>query len=357
MVAPTEIGISGALLSHRSIARRGSGSVTFVDPLTGKEEAGISIDVRRPNLLGTVSHTVIVDVEDGTPDTLVAFFYSVVVPESGLNPRREERRVQVYSRRTRERVVDTGTPQAPPRGTSDTTWSSFRVLGADPAGYVLLTVSDTFGGSASVYTQAIRPGLASRMVDPGGSSARLEGFALHGGVLLAGRTTATAYELAGFDVASGGRLWRRTFDDADEPRCAAGRAGTFVVMGAGFPLVLDARTGATVVAAGVPACLTVDPATATGVQTSSGLAGYDLTTGAKLWSMPAGDMRDVSLSVRSVYAGRVYVTTNTARLVLDARSGRQVDAGWTRAPKAAHDGWSVWSTEKGGLVAVPTPLR
>ncbi|WP_327001759.1 PQQ-like beta-propeller repeat protein [Dactylosporangium sp. NBC_01737] len=354
--APTAIGLGDALLSNRSIAKQGKGSVTFVDPRTGAEEESISIAVGSPNRIGTVSHTVIVDVEDGGPDTLVAFFFSVVVPEQGLNPRREERRVQVYSRRTRQRIVDTNTPQAPPRGSSDTTWMSFRVIGVDPKGYVVLTVPDAIGTSPFVYTQGIRPGLPSRVVDPGYSPPRLTGVGVHGGVLLTTRFTAVGIELSGFDIGSGTRLWRRTVDARDEPRCVAGRADTFVVMGAGIPLVLNARTGATVVEGSVPACLTIDPTTATGVQTSSGLAGYDLGTAEKLWSLPSSQTSGVGLSVRSVYGGRVYVTTRTSRLVLDARTGRQVEAGWTQAPKAAYDGWSVWSTDKGALVALPTPL-
>jgi outer membrane protein assembly factor BamB len=170
--------------------------------------------------------------------------------------------------------------------------------------------------------------------------------------VLTSRNLGNNVEIAGLDVTSGAQVWRRTFE-ADEPECATGRGDTFVTMGDGVPLVLNARTGATVVAASVSACLTVDPVSATGVRTSSGLAAYDLGTGAELWKRSASDTRSVSLSVRSVYDGRIYVTTRTVRLVLDARSGRQLDTGWTRAPKATFDGWSIWYTDRGDLVAVP----
>ena len=116
---------------------------------------------------------------------------------------------------------------------------------------------------------------------------------------------------------------------------------SFVIQGRGVPLIVNAGTGSVVAANAGGDCLAVDPIAPTAIDTGGLVTGYDLDTGKQLWSIPADQVRALDLEVVSVYNNRVYATTKTARLVLDARTGKELARGWEVAPVEWHDGWVV----------------
>ena len=57
--------------------------------------------------------------------------------------------------------------------------------------------------------------------------------------------------------------------------------------------------------------------------------------------MPAEQADALDLKFIGIYNGRIYVTTKTARLVLDVRTGKEIARDWKVAPTERHDGWVV----------------
>jgi outer membrane protein assembly factor BamB len=191
---------------------------------------------------------------------------------------------------------------------------------------------------------AVLPGLKTWSVAEDCCRESVAALAINGGVLLASRI-GRADELRGYDLATGQQLWRQPYDrdtiSMDHPRCAVRHESTFVIRGRGAPLIVNAGTGAVVAANAGDDCLAFDPIAPTAVDTGAVVIAYDLDTGKQLWSMPADQVRALDLEIASVYNNRVYATTRTARLVLDARTGKELARGWKVAPMEWHDGWVV----------------
>jgi hypothetical protein len=302
--------------SYRSMAQVVGTRLFFVDPRSGDWAQEWRLVTPDGATGVAVVRAVLVDVGR---DTLAAVFYRATYPERGLTPEREEPRIQVYSRAKR-RVVRDGAGSFPGQP-----------VGTDPRGYVAF-------GSAEVV--AVQPGLR------GWSGRSATGLAVGSGVLLASRVEGDTLELRGYDVATGQQRWRRGFRSMvgipDDPACAVALRDRFVVAATEAPLVIDARTGRTVATRrqGAKGCaVDAGPAGSVLVSMADGVAGYDLATGDRLWVVPEGQARDLDLSVVSVYDNRVYARTRTQRLILDARTGKEVARDWSLAPYERHDGW------------------
>jgi PQQ-like domain len=304
------------ITSYRSMAQVVGTRLFFVDPRSGNWAEEWRLVTPEGATGVAVTGAVLVDVDR---DTLAAVFYRATYPERGLTPEREEPRVQVYSRAKR-RVVRDGAGSFPGE-----------VVGTDPRGYVAF-------GNAEVV--AVQPGLR------GWSGRSATGLAVGNGVLLASRVEGDTLELRGYDVASGQQRWRRGFRSMvgipNDPACAVAHRDGFVVAAREAPLVVDARTGRTVASRrqGASGCaVDAGPAGSVLVSAADGVAGYDLTTGDRLWAISGGQARDLDLDVVSVYDSRVYARTRTQRLILDARTGKEVARDWSLAPYERHDGW------------------
>jgi hypothetical protein len=335
------------LISERALAHRLNASLSFVDPVTGRQEekltlvepAGVTdVEVRDATLLDTGS------------ETLAVFFYQANYPPDGLSPRRSEPRLQVHSRTTGQPIHD-ATVRLPAE-VAKRGWSGVELVGTDPRGYAAFGLRHPGPGADNpLLVVALRPQLRGWTAVDRDCCARVAALAVGSGVLLASRLTAGAAELRGYDLATGRPLWTHRYahraPSADHPQCAVARDDTFVVMGRHVPLVVRADTGRTVVARTGNACMQLDQLGSTAVASADGVAGYDLSDGRRLWHLPPDQTTALRLRVHSVFQDRVYVSTETERLVLDARDGREVARDWELAPYRRHDGW----------FAAYTPLR
>ncbi|MDG4830508.1 PQQ-binding-like beta-propeller repeat protein [Solwaraspora sp. WMMD1047] len=335
------------LTSDRALAHRLNDSLTFVDPVTGQQEEQLTlvepegvtdVEVRDATLLDTES------------ETLAVFFYQANHPPDGLSPRRSEARLQVHSRATGQPIHDAAVRL--PAEVADRGWSGVELVGTDPRGYAAFGLRNPrLPVDHPLLVVALQPHLRGWTATDRDCCARVAALAVGAGVLLTSRLTSAAVELRGYDVATGRPLWTHRYahraKSADHPQCAVPRDDTFVVMGRHVPLVVRADTGETVVARTGNTCMQVDPLGSTAVATDDGVAGYDLADGRRLWHLPPDQTTALRLRVHSVYQDRVYVSTETERLVLDALAGREVARDWELAPYRRHDGW----------FAAYTPLR
>jgi len=288
--------------------------------------------------------------------------YGAEHPEDGLNPKFEERRLQVYSRASGRRLLDTAVRMPGERASRDG-WTGTQVLGADPKGYLVLNHQPADEPDTDVvYAQPLRTGLAPWSTsEAGGFVPSIKAVAVDAGVVLVSRVDMDSPQLSGYDVATGRRIWHRAYPARSivpaHPRCATGRDGAFVLGGRDWPVVVQARTGQPR-GGTYSVCVRPDPVRPVGIYGGSGstLGAVDLATGRALWELAADRARDVGLTATSVYDNRVYATTDTARLVLDARTGKELSRGWTRAPVERHDGWTVsYDVALGHTAVFPGP--
>jgi hypothetical protein len=347
---PTVTDLSNTVTSGRSLAVICGTDVTFLDPLTGARRETVTPSV------ASVVKVLLVDVDGG--DTLVVFFYNAGDPQDGLTPAGTERRVQVRSRATGERLLDRSVV-LPGERTATGAWIIERIVGVDPRGYVALNLGSSQQPARDItYLLPLRPGLAgwSKTQDhPSLTDPSLRGLAVHRGVVLVSRVAEESAGLEAYDVATGRRVWQRRFGVQSltvpqHPACAVGLADTFVVMGRWVPLVLDVRSGRSRAGLTYRTCMKIDPVRPNGAYGGSGRGGalvvVNLTNGEQRFTVETERAEALGIELVSVYDDRVYVTTRSGpgvvdRLVLDARTGREIPGGWLFAPVEHHDGWTV----------------
>jgi hypothetical protein len=334
--------MTGMVTSRRALAARREATVRFLDPLTGKETSQVTAATPAGATRLVVDRLTLVDVES---DTLAVFFYRVTYPESGLNPERRELRVQVRSRASGQQTLDAavtlGGDDWP-----DQTWRATDVVATDARGYVVLNYLPTGGAEPNLFhVLGLRPDLNSWTVAENCCPTSVAALAVNGNVLLASHVGGQE-SLRGYDLVTGRQLWSRPYEFASaitrHPACAVVHKDAFVVRGRFVPLMVKAATGA-VVASDVPGddCLMFDPIAPTAVDRTGTVIGYDLDSWRQLWSIPSDQASALDLRLVSVYDNRLYVTTKTARLVLDARTGKEIARDWSVAPVEWHDGWVV----------------
>jgi outer membrane protein assembly factor BamB len=351
--APTISDLTDTITSRRAIAARCGPAVTFLDPATGARAETITPVAPSSGTVISIVNVILLDVDN---DTLVVFLYHVEYRQDGLTPAHSERRVQVHSRGTGQRVLDTAV-LLPGEQTATGRWPITAVAGTDPRGYVALNLEPT--GSRDVsFVLAARPGLTSwSMVQdhPSLSDPSTRALAVHNGVLLTSRVAEDVAELHGYDITTGGQLWRRRYGVESltvpkHPGCAIPKGDTFVVTGRWVPLAVDVRTGVTRAPVTHSVCMRFDPLGPTGAHGGSGYGGalivVDLNTGKQRWTVERERSEALGLRLVSVYANRVYVTTRDqtrgqVRLVLDAATGNEIARDWKLAPVERHDGWIV----------------
>jgi hypothetical protein len=334
--------MTGVVTSRRALAVRRDATVRFLDPLTGKETSQLTAATPAGATGLAVDRVTLVDVDS---DTLAVFFYRVTYPESGLNPARKELRVQVRSRASGQQTMDA----ALTLGGEDwltQTWRATDVVATDARGYVVLNYLPSGGLEPNLFhVLGLRPDLKSWTVAENCCPTSVAALAVDGNVLLASHV-GRKDELRGYDLVTGRQLWTLPYEYDSvvvrHPACAVVHKGAFVVRGRFVPLMVKAATG-DVVARDAPGddCFSFDPLAPTAVDRSGTVTGYDLDTWRQLWSIPADQASALDLRVVSVYNNRLYVTTKTARLVLDARTGKEVARDWAVAPLEWHDGWVV----------------
>ncbi|GAA1034524.1 hypothetical protein GCM10009557_39470 [Virgisporangium ochraceum] len=347
--APTGLWLSKAtvaevddlVMSQKVLARRSGNTVSFLDPATGKDKGSMSVVAPAGVPTPAVQRVTLVDTAD---DTIVVFFYRSTYQQDGLNAARGEHRVQARLRSTGQQTLDTALTLGGELW-EKSSWSIAPVAATDPGGYLVLNYLPSGGAEPNLFhVVGLLPGLRSWTVSEDCCPRSIAALAANGGVLLASWVGADD-ELRGYDLATGRQLWRRGYRDDSilniHPDCARAHKGTFIVRDSKTPMILDARTGAVVRNTNGGNCLMFDSAGSTGVQTKGAVVGYDLDTGEALWTIASDRVRSLDLKVVGVYRGRVYVTTQTDRLVLDARTGTEVGRGWTVAPKAGYGSWVV----------------
>jgi hypothetical protein len=366
--AATIADLTDIITSDRAIAVRCGIGVIFLDPVTGAERETIApvAAVGRGSI--TVVTTLLVDVEG---DTLVVFLYNANHPQEGLTPARSEKRVEVHSRAT-GRVVLNQRAVLPGERDAFGQWAGVRIAGVDARGYLALNLAPMERRDRDVtYVLAVLPNLKSwsKVQDhPSLTDPSIRALAVHRGVLLLSRVADESAEVHGYDVTNGRRLWLRRFGVEslpipNHPNCAVGHGDMFVVMGRWIPLALNVRTGRTLANVTVSTCMKIDPLRPNGAYGGSGRGGalvvMNLANGKRRWTIEQERSEALRLKLISVYDDRAYVTTssgpgNLNRLVLDARTGKEIARDWTLAPIERHDGWMVaHDAGRGKNVVVP----
>jgi hypothetical protein len=332
---------TNVITSRRALAKRADTTVTFLDPLTGAETGKMTAISPTGVTKVVVDRVTLVDTES---DTLVVFYYRATYPESGLDPERKELRVQVRSRASGQQLYDTpvvlgGEPWL------KSTWQATDVVASDPRGYVVLNYLPSGGLEDNLFlVLGLRPELKSWRMTMNCCPRSVAALALNGNVLLVSHLDRNE-ELRGYDLVSGRQLWSHPYknDSITErhPECSFAWRDSFVLRGRDVPLVLKAGTGAVVAGNAGYGCMTHDPASSVAIDRTGSIDGLDLATGKQLWTIPPDQWQALDLELVSVYDDRVYVTTKTARLVLDARTGKEVSRDWKVAPVQRHDGWVI----------------
>ena len=175
---------------------------------------------------GTANLTVNrVTLVDTASDTLAVFFYRVTYPESGLQPRRDEWRIQSQSRASGQHTLDTPVTL----GGDDwlrAGWSRTDVVATDARGYVVLNYLPGSSGEKDQFqVLGLLPELKAWSVAEDCCRGSVAALAINGDVLLASRI-GRADELRGYNLTTGQQLWRQPYDrdtiSMDHPRCAVG---------------------------------------------------------------------------------------------------------------------------------------
>ncbi len=319
----------------RSIANISSGSVVFVDPLTGDASDSVPLPQGPPGAAdaGIVTWFIV----DTADDTYVVFVLAVSYPQDGLTPRSTEYWILTVSRRTGDTIYERMFEL--PAGTNFVPYYLDEVA-VDPAGTAVFNVDMDLG--YGVVAVPFLPGRAAWSRDADGSNHGWHAHMAADGVVLLTKGT-DDQGLYGIDSATGTTLWHVPVDgNALHPDCVVRHGDHFVVLSdwAGdWPLAVTIRNGAVSAARSVDAGCAVDPAGNTIVDTDAPVTAYNLPDGRELWSLPRGQVYDLGLKVVGIFAGRLYVETDTQRLVLDARTGEEVGTDWVVFPLALHEGW------------------
>jgi len=73
---------------------------------------------------------------------------------------------------------------------------------------------------------------------------------------------------------------------------------------------------------------------------------YDPVTGAHSFSMPATQVSSLQFSVKAFFNGRLYATTSSQSVVVDATSGKTLASTWSAYPTAVIGDWVLMSDNK-----------
>lgn len=336
VIRPTITDTSRYLFDTRSIARRGSDGVMFVDPATGDATDTVPPPPGPPGQADTdVAAWFIVDTAD---DTYVGFVLEVSYPQDGLIPPSTEMWIYTVSRRTGATVYER---RIEPSGTFDPAESYLDDdVVVDRAGTAVFTVDGDLG--QGILAVPFLPGRTAWYRDADGSNGGWQALAVANGVVLVSKATSDE-GLYGVEAATGTTLWHLPVDDVrSHPDCVVVHGDHFVVLSdtfGDFPLTVTIRDGAVSAAQTVDDGCAVDPAGNTIVSTGAPMIAYNLPDGRELWSLPIDQVRGLGLKVVGIYGGLLYVKTDTERLVLDARTGQEVGTDWVAFPLEVHDGW------------------
>jgi outer membrane protein assembly factor BamB len=331
-VRPTITISSSYRYDQRSIARLDFSGVVFLDPTTGNESGTVPRPKGPPGAVSTeIDRWLIVDAPN---DTYVVFLVVITYPQDGLTPRSSESWIFTVSRGSGatvyERRIDL--PEDP----------SGHTMRVDRTGTLVFTAGMEHG--VGVVAVPFLPGRQawSRQPEEGwGDDWGVLGAAE--GVVLLWRETYDGDVLYGVDGASGTTVWGQRLPEANirfSPSCVVRHGDRFVIIGDDWPLVVGIHDGAIHTTQSADhGCELVDPVSESMVDPETSVTAYDLTDGRRLWSMTFDQAFELGLEVLGIYDGRVYVETDTQRLVLDARTGQEVATGWVLFPLSVHDGW------------------